>query len=60
MRNSPMRVAGVAMMTFFSNPYCQSAGSCSSAALRNVSAGMNITTNSGVFGSRSQYAFAPR
>ena len=43
-----MSDAGDAMITFCPKPMSSSSGSASSAALKNASPGMNITTTSGV------------
>src|SRR4051812_4542080 len=47
-RSSAISVVGLAGMTRFSTPHSMSDGSFSSAALKNISPGRNMTTNSGV------------
>ena len=53
--SSAINVVGEAGITRLKTPCSMSPVSCSSAALKNVSPGRNITTNSGVESNCSQY-----
>src|SRR5205085_1349765 len=58
--NSAIKVVGVANSTRLAEPCSKSAGSCSHAAAKNESPGMNSTTKSGLGSNCAQYAFADK